>query len=53
MMLGKLLFPGRPPNSDYSGARAIALAVGAVGFFLHFFSSLSFLFSLSLSLSQK
>ena len=38
-MLGKRPVPGRPTNLDYnSKAGAIALAVGAVGFFLDIFS---------------
>ena len=43
-MLGKLPVPGRPGP--------IALSVGAVGVFGHFFSHLSLLFSFSLSLGD-
>ena len=51
MMLGKLLVPGRPTNLDQSRARAYCACSGC-GLFGHFFSCLSFLFSLSLSLGD-
>ena len=53
MVLGKLPVPGRPTNLDYSRARAYCACMGAGGgLFGHFFSSLSFLFSFSLSLGD-
>ena len=51
MVLGKLPVPGRPANLDYSRARAYCACSGC-GFFGHFFSRLSFLFSFSLSLGD-
>ena len=51
MVLGKLPVPGRPTNLDYSRARAYCACSGCGwGLFGHFFSRLSFLFSLSPSL---
>ena len=52
MVLGKLLVPGRPTIWMIVGQGPIALAVGAVGLFGYFYSSLSFLFSFSLSLGD-
>ena len=50
MVLGKLPVRGRPTNLDFSGARAYcACSRCGWGLFGHFFSRLSFLFSLSLS----
>ena len=52
-MLGKLPVPGRHTNLDYSRAGSIMLAVGAGGVCLDiFFSHLSLLFSLSISLGD-
>ena len=49
MVLGKLLEPGRPTNSDNSRARAYcACSRCGWGLFGHFFSHLSFFFSFSL-----
>ena len=53
MVLGKLPVPGRPTNLDNSGARAYcACSRCGRGLFGHFFSHLSLLFSLSLSLGD-
>ena len=53
MVLGKLPVPGRPTIRIIVGKGPIALAVGAGGgLFGHFYSSLSFLFSFSLSLGD-
>ena len=53
MVLGKLPVPGRPSNLDNSRARAYcACSVCGLGLFGHFFSRLSFLFSVSLSLGD-
>ena len=53
MVLGKLPVPGRPANLDYSRARAYcACSRCGWGWFGHFFSHLSFLFSFSLSLGD-
>ena len=52
MVLGKLQVPGRPRIWIRVGQGPTALAEGAVGFFGHFFSRLSFLFSFSLSLGD-
>ena len=53
MVLGKLLVPGRPTNSDYSKTRAYcACSRRGWGLFGHFFSRLSFLTSISLSLAD-
>ena len=53
MVLGKLPVLGRPTNLDYSRARAYcACSRCGWGLFGHFFSHLSFLFSLSLSLGD-
>ena len=49
MVLGKLSLPWRPTNLDKSRTRATALAVGAGGVVLTFFS-LDYHFSFSLSL---
>ena len=50
MVLGKLPVPGRPTNLDQSRARAYcAYRRCGWGFFGHFFSRLSFLFSFSFS----
>ena len=50
MLLGKLPVPGRPTNLDKSRARAYYAGSGCGwGLFGHFYSSLSFLFSFSLS----
>ena len=53
MVLGKLPVLGRPTNLDNSRARAYC-ACNACGWGLsgHFYSRLSFLFSLSLSLGD-
>ena len=45
MVLGKLPVPGRPTIWMIVGQGPVALAVGPVGSFRHFCSSLSFLFS--------
>ena len=51
MVLGKLPVPGRPTNLDCSRARAYrACSRCGWGLFGHFFSRLSFLFSVFLSL---
>ena len=51
MVLGKLPVPGRPTNLDSSRARAYcACSRCRLGLFGHYFSRLSFLFSLSLSI---
>ena len=51
MMLGKLPVSGRPTNLDNSRARAYCVCSRCGwGLFGHFFSHLSFLFSISLSL---
>ena len=48
MVLGKLSVPGRPTNLDNSRARAYcACSRCGLGLFGHFFSRLSFFFSLS------
>ena len=53
MVLGKLPVPGRPTNLDQSWARACCAGSRCGwGLFGHFFSSLSFLFSFSLSLGD-
>ena len=53
MVLGKLPVPGRPTNLDKNRARLTALAAGAGGsLFGHFYSHLSFLSSVSLSLGD-
>ena len=53
MVLGKLPVPGRPTYLDNSGARAYcACSRCGRGLFGHFFSHLSLLFSLSLSLGD-
>ena len=53
MVMGKLPVPGRPTNLDSSRARAYcACSRCEWGLFGHFFSRLSFLFSLSLSLGD-
>ena len=53
MVLGKLEVPGRPTVWIKVGQGPIALAVGAGGgLFGHFFSHLSFLSSVSLSLGD-
>ena len=53
MVLGKLPVLGRPPNLDYSRARAYCACNRCWwGMFGHFFSRLSFLFSFSLSLGD-
>ena len=52
-VLGKLPVPGRPTDSDYSRARAYcACSRCGWGWFGHFFSHLSLLFSFSLSLGD-
>ena len=51
-MLGKLPVPGRPTILITVRQWHAALAVGAGGFFGHFYSHLSFLFSFSLSLGD-
>ena len=48
MVLGKLSVAGRPTNCIIVGQGPIALAVGASGLILTFFSRLSFAFSFSL-----
>ena len=54
MVLGKLPVPGRPTNFDKSRARAYcACSRCGWGLFGLFYSRLSFLFSLSLSLSGR
>ena len=53
MLLDKLSVPGRPTFWITVGQMPTALAVGAVrGLFEHFYSHLSFLSSLSLSLGD-
>ena len=52
MVLGKLPVPGRPATLDYSRARACALAVGAYGGCLDFFSLIYHFSSFSLSLGD-
>ena len=52
MVLGKFPMPGRPTNLDYSSEGPTALVVGAGGVVWIFFSHLSLLFSLSLSLGD-
>ena len=53
MVLGKLPVLGRPTNLDCSRARAYcACSRCGLGLFGYFFSHLSFLFSLSLSLGD-
>ena len=53
MVLGKLPVPGRPTYLDNSGARAYCACIRCGrGLFGHFFSHLSLLFSLSLSLGD-
>ena len=53
MVLGKLPVPGRPTIWITVGQGPTALAVGAVGgWFGHFYSHLSFLYSFSLSLGE-
>ena len=52
MVLGQLPVPGRPTNLDYSRARAYCACGCGWGLFGRFFSRLSFLFSLSLSLGD-
>ena len=53
MVLNKLPVPGRPTNLDYSSARAYCTCSRCGwGLFRYFFSQLSFLFSLSLSLGD-
>ena len=53
MVLGKLPVSGRPTNLDSSRARAYCACIRCGwGFFGHFFSRLSFLFSFSLSLGD-
>ena len=53
MVLGKLPVSGRPTNLDSSRARAYCACIkGGWGWFGHFFSRLSFLFSFSLSLGD-
>ena len=52
MVLGKLPVPGRPTIWIIVGQGPSALAVGAGGVFGHFYSHLSFLSSLSLSLGD-
>ena len=50
MVLGKLPMPGHPTNLDNSRARAYCAGSGCGwGLVGHFYSSLSFLFSFSLS----
>ena len=52
-VLGNLPVPGHPTDLDYSRARACcACSRCGWGLFGHFFSHLSFLFSLSLSLGD-
>ena len=54
MVLGKLPVPGRPTKFDYSSARAYCTCSRCGwGLFGYFFSHLSFLFLLSLSLSGR
>ena len=48
MVLGKLPVPGRPTILIAVGQGPIALAVGTVGWFGHFYSHLSFLLFLPL-----
>ena len=53
MVLGKLPVPGRPTNLALSRARAYCpFGRYGWGWFQHFFSHLSFLFSFSLSLGD-
>ena len=52
MVLGKLPVPGRPTIWMIVGQGPIALAVGAGGLFGHFYSTLSFLSSFSLTLGD-
>ena len=52
MVLRKLTVPGRPTNSIIIGQGPTALAVGAAGVVWLFFSRLSFLFSLYMSLGE-
>ena len=53
MVLGKLPVPGRPANYAKSRTRPVALCSEfGWGWFEHFFSRLSFLFSFSLSLGD-
>ena len=49
MVLGKLTMPGRPANFDNSRAKAIALAIGAVGGSLGIFTLVYHFSALSLS----
>ena len=52
-VLDKLAVPGRPTSLDDSRARAYCACIRCGwGFFGHFFSRLSFLFSFSLSLGD-
>ena len=51
-MLGKLPVPGRPTLWIIVGQGPTALAVGAGGVVGHFYSHLSFSFSVSLSLGD-
>ena len=54
MVLGKLPEPGGPTYLDHSRARAYYACSGCGwGLFGHFFSRLSFLFSVSLSLGDS
>ena len=53
MVLGKLLVPGRPSNLDESRARAYCACCGCRwGLFGQFYSLLSFLFFLRLSVGR-
>ena len=53
MVMGKLPVPGRPPNLADSRARAYCTCSGCGwGLFGHFYSHLSFLSSVSLSLGD-
>ena len=52
-VLGKLQVPGRPTNMDYSRATAYCACSGCGwGLFGHFYSRLSFVFSICLSLGD-
>ena len=52
MVLGKLPVPGRPTILITVGQGPTALAIGAGGGWVHFYSHLSFLSSFSLSLGD-
>ena len=53
IVLGKLPVPGRPMIWISVGQGPTALAVGAGGFFGHFYTQISFLSSFSFSLGDR